>query len=579
MTTVQQVFTGDASQLQREYEKLARSVTTLEGKLGQTTVKSEQLGRKHKESLGSASGAAGKLADSIIQVGAAYMTADAAIKAFNYDLEISKRLGSEAAKTQSDIGKALAKLGMNVLDQKQFQQVVVPEVYRISKETGFADVGGLATAAGAAISASGGDTELGLDALRTAAKITKLTPESLQPMTEAVTDIRRFSEKRTTSDESAGLALSAGKFGRIVDPQQQASVLSKGIGSIVASSRGDKKDATEQAAEVIAALTLSMGDRMGDRSATAAISLSSQLDKLFTEGIDVSLGGRKFKKKMKSDPGNLVDRIEALREDEAMRKLFLQTAHFEAGADPVIRDLLTNKKGQAAQTLNQSRESVGFDAGIVKEVEAIIENGTPEIAAENRKNARAGRNTRNDLANKPGAATAELYDIRDADMYRYREYSSVPSWFKSFGDFAGDYGNIKGTYDPGKDVLSEIDDIIGNITHEKGWFGMRGRARDESTFTDKEKTDLEDLREMRREVVTMNEIRDGKNSPSSAVPGKSPDVVRAVEQQTQAVKEQTQAIHQQTEIIKQGQQQPPASPAPLIPSGAARGMIGAGRER
>jgi hypothetical protein len=551
MTTVQQVFTGDASQLQREYEKLARSVTTLEGKLGQATTKSEQLAKKEKEGMNGMQAAAKSAAGQLQQMALSYFSVEAAIAAVNTQLEIENRLQTAALDKQMSVAGAQAGLALNTLDEKEFKRAVA-EIDVIAKDTQFAGQDKLTSAAAEAISAAGGDIDLALKGLRTAAGLTRITPEALRPMTGATIDAARASGAST--DEAAALVLSAGKTGRVVDPRQQADVLGKGIGGIVASSRGDRKQAAEQAAELIAALTTAMGDKMGDRSTTAAMSLSAQLDKFFTEGYKVRLGNREFTRKPDQDPGMVLDRMEKLQGDQKLMESFLKNAHFEAGAESIIKRMIREPQGKEATTLADARKTVGYDTRVLDQVKASMDRGTPQLEIVNEDIRRNAREESRQMAD-PRAMFAEAKKIRDEELFGYQKYSVRDSWAQTAENKLQDLFG----YDPIQATRREAEQRLEGVYKAPSWLGTSKKKTDEE-LTPQERRDRDSLKEMIEQLKRIDQ--------------RYQETIRAGNQKAD---QQTQAIREQTEVIKQGQQQ--TKPATLIPSNAARGMIGAGRER
>lgn len=553
MTTVTQVFTGDASQLQREYEKLAKSVATLEGKLGQATAKSEQHAKKEVEGMSKTQMAARNALGQIEQLALSYVSFEAVIAAVNTQLEIQNRLQNAALEKQLEIAGSQSNLALNTLDEKEFQRAVV-EVDKIAREESFAGRDKLTNAAAEAISAAGGDIDLALKGLRTAAGLTRVTPEALRPLTGATIDAARASG--ATTDESAALVLSAGKTGRVVDPRQQADVMGKGIGGIVASSRGDRKQAAEQAAEAIAAITVLMGDKMGDRSTTAAMSLSAQLDKFFQEGYKIKLGERQFSRKPDQDPGLLLDRIAKIQNDPKLLKPFLDTAHFEAGAESIIKRIFREPSGKEATTLADARKTVGYDTRVLDQAKASMERGTPQLEIANEDIRRTAREESRQM-DDPRAMIAEAKKIRNEDLFAYQKYSVRDSASQVAENTLQDLFQ----FDPIKTTRREVEQRLQGVYKTPSLFGT-SKKKDDDELTVQERRDRDDLKSMLEQLQRLEK--------------RYQDAIRAGNQKSD---QQIQAIREQTEVIKKGQQLPTPQPAPLIPSAASRGMIGAGRER
>lgn len=565
MTTVKQVFTGDASQLQREYEKLAKSVATLEGKMGQAAKASERAAAKSEDLAGSHASLNGAIKQ-VQQLAMSYLTYEAAISAANAELEIQNRLQTQAFDKQIGVAQSQASLALNTLDDTEFRRAV-GEVDKIATAEVFPDRAKLVAATAEAISAAGGDLELALRGVRTAAGLAKVTPEVLRPLTGATIDTARASGAST--DEAAALVLSAGKTGRVVDPRQQADVLGKGIGGIVASSRGERRTSAEQAAELIAALTVSMGDKMGDRSTTAAMSLSGQLDKFFSEGYEVELGGKKFKRKPAQDPGGVLDRVAALQQDAKLRDQFLKNAHFEAGAESIIKRIIREPEGQEARTLADARKTVGYDTRVLDQAKESLARGTPQLELANQD---AGLNVREDSRQlgDPRALVAQAKKIRE-ELYGYQQYS--PRF--GFQQMAENALNDLTRYDPIGATIRDVESRIDAVRAPKSLLGGRDQLtpfrKPESQLTTGEREDLAALRKILADLKNLdrkrNEIEAERDKPS-----------QSLGEQNQLIREQTQAIREQTQVIQQGQRND-SPPSPLIPSDAARGMRGVSRER
>lgn len=565
MTTVKQVFTGDASQLQREYEKLAKSVATLEGKMGQAAKASERAASAAEDAFDGMDTNLESAVRGVVSLAAGYLSLEAVIAGVNATVQDNIALQTKAFEVKSALGKSQATLAVNTLSVEELQRAA-PEIEKIAKEEGFPETGKLTEATAEAISAAGGDLELALRGIRTVAGLARITPEVLRPLTGATIDTARASGAST--DEAAALVLSAGKTGRVVDPRQQADVLGKGIGGIVASSRGERRTSAEQAAELIAALTVSMGDKMGDRSTTAAMSLSGQLDKFFSEGYEVELGGKKFKRKPAQDPGGVLDRVAALQQDRKLRDQFLKTAHFEAGAESIIKRIIREPEGQEARTLADARKTVGYDTGVLDQVKRSLEAGTPALKSADTQTKIAAAVESSQLAS-PDALFGEAREMRDKLMTQFQRHASTSKYNPAGGDWLGSgASDITSTILPGRGsqvswfahAKSMAEERLQNIDRRRDWFGqpLPGLGKKtEAELTEQDRIDREALKLMVRRFDELIELY------------------------RNAGEKQTQAIREQTQVIQQGQrnERNDSPPSPLIPSDAARGMRGVSRER
>lgn len=235
------------------------------------------------------------------------------------ELEDLERIRNEARNAQQTYGVALRETLTNFApDQGMSEKDVDPELRRIAKATG-ADQGAVARVASAAFSAQGGlSNKETASAVEEAFRLLPGNEEAARSLAQGAMDMANQSG---TKDFKSILGfISQGKQATGITGDKQF-----GDAFIPAVNATTTRGGTaEQAAEVFATLGDLMGDKMGDRTRTAQIGLNEQL----AEALPNVKGG-------------ISGRIAYMQQHPEERAAFLKKSHFEMAATPFIEKFLS----------------------------------------------------------------------------------------------------------------------------------------------------------------------------------------------------------------------------------------------
>jgi len=414
--TTTQTFTGDASNLEKAYQSLAKEVARLESanqKLaGQMAAQSEGVARGMK----SQENAIGSALNSVKGYATGFLSVGAAVGLVNKALEEQRRLSKDIADTNTEAGKSQGDVLTNLVGVDPAEQRrILAEVNKIQRDTGFGSIDELNRGAASAISASGGDVAGALDALRESARLSVLKPEQLKTVAGGALDVRAATGIQDQR-QNLGLLLSFQSAARGTDLERVARNAAPSISSMAKSVPTDQKEAARQSAALLAALSQGAKDFTLESTATAGIQLADHMTEFFTKGIAKEANGRKYTVRPQQDPQTIEGRVEFLQQNERFRKLFIEN-FVDKGMETKFREptrgLLDSKKadnlrGQGvepvADLFKKFQGSIQYQPQAVDELAKQLREATPQtqIAAGDAARKSAGQQI--DLSSPGGAA-------------------------------------------------------------------------------------------------------------------------------------------------------------------------------
>lgn len=318
----------------------------------------------------------------LTQFGAGFVSFGAIIQTVTqyYDEQVQKMEEAREAQlslaaAQADAAKNL--IGLGELERSELLQGAVSD---IAAETGFSDLAGLTTAIGAARSAGGTEQQV-VSAVRAAASLTQLTPESIDEYASAGIDLARATGI-DDARQNLGLLLSTGTQSRVVDPISLAKELAPAVNNAVAQTSGqDRVEASREAAALFATFSQAATDVTGAPSRTATIQFSSEIGKFFQGLEDEQIKARSRISQLDNkaqmteaetaerqrlqlfveqaaqttDSGSLFGRIESLQQNEGLREQFFSREFGEAQFKNAFRELA--ETGSATSKMLESSKN------------------------------------------------------------------------------------------------------------------------------------------------------------------------------------------------------------------------------
>lgn len=470
MGTEQQTFTGDASQLVAEYDKLEARARKLEEaqKKGAKTASdgNKQLAKEMKDLQREAEAttksvmtptekyqaqlaklnqqrAAGAISEetysravkkterelrgatraqedvfsvglaNLTKMAAGWLSVSAAINVASAAHREKLRIERETSDKQISLGASEAIIEQNLvgggLSNAQID-AFHKKVGGIQARTKFGSRATLNLAAAEAFSGSLGNEQATLSALEAAAQITRLTPDQLPTISGAALDIGKASGS-ADAKRNIGFLLSAGGLARISSLDAQARNIAPAIQSAVGTvSDPDRGRASVEAGALFATLNAAASDTRGESTRTATQSFAIELEKFFREGYAEGTG--KGKRTITPlDPGTLAGRIESLQADAGLRGKFLATATpGEKNFQVAIRSLLEN---ETKTITNVEGKQVDINAADVFRQGQRVISFDPKIFE--RAAGRIGASTENQQRASAAASFSEIRERLQAD--------------------------------------------------------------------------------------------------------------------------------------------------------------------
>lgn len=416
-------------------------------------------------------------------IAAAYVGKEAissAIAKVNELIEEQSRLLDHAASKQLELAKSQQEAVKNLaaLTTVQQNEMLTSAVGEIASTAKVGDAASITNALGGAISA-GATQEEAISAVSAAAMLNRLTPEKIGPTSSAAVD---FAKATGRSDARSNIALltTTGTQARIEDPQILATNLAPALTSAVASvPNQDREEATREGAALFSGLSQAVGDKQGDKSRTATIQITAELDKFFSKLEDqridarskIELIDRKIAKGSDTeanrrdreqliaflkqadgmqDSGTIYGRFDQLQQNSAVAdQMFSREfgeaefkAHFRALADP---------NSNIAKQLKASKEKIRLDSAAF---DTLLENTTsltPQLLGAN---IVAGVNAAADIRDFTDPESQSLSQVRELTE-KTLSRTRVPGLFNLRANMADEVGVRPSFFNPTAGTAAE----------------------------------------------------------------------------------------------------------------------------
>lgn len=303
-------FSGDSSQLQAEYQKIARENVKLREEAKKTAEEHERGGEKANELAERMNEFISEQIRGLVEMGAEWLTVHKAVELVSEELERQNELRKKALEFQTEAGAARPQLYRNLAGLSREEMAEVKEQlellqtrYSIPHEQT------LDAAAVQAISATGGDTRKGLANLEQALRMVPDAaehPDELESLAGGLGDLAKVTSE-PDPEKNLGFLLSV-QHGARVTALKDASV------NLIPAALALKQHgaSVQEAFAVLSSLGQSIEDSEGAETGTGAIKFSEKLDQFFApEQIEQRVGRALAGEGGKEASGQKID--EALR--------------------------------------------------------------------------------------------------------------------------------------------------------------------------------------------------------------------------------------------------------------------------
>lgn len=434
MAKTTQTFTGNASQLLREQERLLKQQVKLEEQMRQVTAEAKKIGRQNFKGVDAG---AKKVVGSLANMVTGYLSVQGAIQLVNAELEKKRKLETDARDTSVRAADAEAQVAINIGDVgKEELKAFIGQIGGIREDAGFQSVAPLLEAAATTLSATAGDQKLTADVLKTVAPIFKSAPDDLATAAQVVGDLAGISGR--DGRDTTGLILSTQAQARITNLEAFKNVAPAIAAAVATQQNIDRGVASREAAAAFAAIGNQIKDPDGSLTKTAVASLSVALERNF------EIDEEKFKKL--TDQGVAVkdareqsalsfaqrldlaqatgERISAainqgVAPDEADTNTVkdLLSKGFRGPVIPVIRELLAGNNTEVAKAFDRTLPKIAFDGDAVDRKIDLLASATQNLtiadADRNLAGSIEGAQLQGELATI-GAIRKQLTDAFDA---------------------------------------------------------------------------------------------------------------------------------------------------------------------
>jgi len=374
---VKQTFTGDASKLTAELDKVNRAYAKMEEKLQRLTdesQKSQRAGEEHGQSVNAmAEGAATKLAGLVT----GWMSVSTAIGAVNDVLAKQRELQEKNLDVNIQLAVQQQSLLLNA--GKDFPSLL-PQLQAIQQETNVGQIP-LTAAASFAVSSKGELSQgQAMSAVQAAARMSPNKPEDIPVFTQvALQMMNAIGPGELTPEEALGFAQSAAARASTPEPAQ----FFKNVAPVAfAGTIQDPTDKRRGAREAAALMTMftGRGDPEGTISSSASINYMGKISEFFKGQTAME------------DPVSLFGRLGALQQDESLRGAFIAGGGLKGKLAGRVRtqaiNLLDPSSPEAAALLSIGQD-LQISADPYLERIGMMETGSPSLGLAARSRASA----------------------------------------------------------------------------------------------------------------------------------------------------------------------------------------------
>lgn len=429
MTDVKQTIVGDSTNAQKAYADLARQVAKLEVANQKLASAADGVGK------GGALARLESLTKSgirqVSQLAGEWGGVGAVINAATMKLAEFQRLSEQARTTHISAGEAQANYAINLSGSTSEQKAA--SIRRLQEMQGdFPDANQMFTAAARIASTNGGNIANTEATIKATLPLVTNDPEALGVMGQAASDIKKHSGGKVSDEESLGLLYKTQTEAHISDPKFIAKTLPPVIGAAVAHG-GDmtpekRRQAAIEGAAIFSSLTHSIGEDSGELSKSAGMKLLGKLDEMFTVGIEETLPGTSFKRRVKPkfDPQTPEARMEVLRNDKKLLKTFEDNLSVEEVAKLGVHQLFHPRSEQNVGRKMYDSGLANINYGTDQYQQNVREQRdlTPQIKTSRMAKQTDANRQQADLRNNSGAWRAEADRLTDEQLTKTERYGN-----------------------------------------------------------------------------------------------------------------------------------------------------------
>ena len=366
MAEIKQKFSGDASALEREIERLKRQYEQMHdrvGKLGSSSKKSgDDATAMSQRMQAAAQSGVQAVRGWILQ----YVGLQQAIQQVIASIQHQRRVAEEAQRANLDVAGSHARvikvIGRTTDEENdQFFQ----STGAIQKSAGFESVVPINVAAAEILDATSGDRQKTLAVLEAAAPFFRAEQDQLGRFGSVIGDIMTATDGQMGAEQAVGLALALQRQGRFASTGG-FNAYAQSLASVVHTVDTDRIEAARQSAAMFAAIGSAGGDEAGSMAKTGLNKLMKNMRaELMTAGVETS-GLSLF---------DMVAEVQA-RPQIAQR---VSGAAGRGAIEPIIRQLLSDPNSSIARDIQTAYQEIVADEGIVDEKRRQMQGGTQAL--------------------------------------------------------------------------------------------------------------------------------------------------------------------------------------------------------
>lgn len=431
--TIHQKFTGDPSQLMKAYQDLAGANARLEQQVQKLAGTMGNTAREGQKGLGSIRSFAQQGMSDVKGLITQWVSLQGAIQLVSMELDDVAQKRERAMNAGVKTGSSQADIIRNLTGvTSETKAAFVKDTQAAFAASRFADLDEFNRAAASGLSASAGDREGTLNALRASAQLTRDKPQDLALLVGAALDIQKASGNKS-AEENLGFLLQTGGQARQVDLRSQAVNIPSALISASNTVKGDRQQATREGAALFAALGSQAGDVRGESTRTAVQSFTVQLRDFFEKGVEKTVRGHKFHVKPGEDPGTIEGRIAALQKDDKLRAQFLDKASFERQFQVPVEQLLN--RGATDKQFRSSLSQIRFGREEFDQQVRDLQGLTAATSLATSDAATKGRTQLNQVLSTHEGRAGQAAKIVADTLAETREHSSSPFLTKTAVDY------------------------------------------------------------------------------------------------------------------------------------------------
>jgi hypothetical protein len=449
---------------------------------------------------------------------AGFLTVETALRAINYQLELTVKNEQDAANAHRSMASGQAEIVLNTFGRSDADREKLFSAGKRISKLGFQN-GQIERVLGRQAGRGG---ELSLDqiieATEISARLTRHTPEQLEPTAQGVQQLLKYGVPNAR--QAAALFQAAASEAYPGNPELQARMLQQTVASGMANlPKGAQNAASaEQLLEFSAAASQLGGEERGEAVRTALVALLSQRQE-FVEGRGAwersGPYGLKFHPKIAGAPESPREFFEWLRANPRQGTQFWDKANFERQYEGILRRMLMEPDSEQGKLLAGVQDRVRPDLGALDTQLRGIENATPQLSTATQAMQSAAAKNQFDARRTIEALQSEARTIRDETMGGTYRFGQEFGWQNYFRRQANDLAGVS----PEESALGMVRQRRREIEYGRSISGSALPLLDEQRDSPQRNQARELLD---RQIKRLEEIRDEIRQLRSTSPSLSP---------------------------------------------------------